>query len=121
MSLGTPWGLFRHYWVVAKLVISVVATVFLLVHMQPVGHIAPAVSETALREGELDGLRMQLVMEAVAACVAVLGATVLSVFKPGGLTSLRRQVSESGGRWCRTSAANAWSPESRARWRRRPR
>lgn len=35
MSLGTPWGLFRHYWVVAKLTISVIATILLLVHMQP--------------------------------------------------------------------------------------
>lgn len=87
MSLGTPKGLFRHYWVVAKLVISVIATVLLLVHMQPVGHMARAVAETALREGELAGLRMQLVMDAVAACVALLAATVLSVFKPWGLTS----------------------------------
>lgn len=30
-SLGTPWGLFRHYWVVTKLVLTVLATsIFLL-------------------------------------------------------------------------------------------
>ena len=29
-SLGTSWGLFRHYWVIAKLLINVFATVVLL-------------------------------------------------------------------------------------------
>src|SRR5829696_5533206 len=29
LSLGTKWGLFRHYWVVAKLLITVFATVIL--------------------------------------------------------------------------------------------
>jgi len=32
MSLGTTWGLFRHYWVVAKLVITVFSTVILLIY-----------------------------------------------------------------------------------------
>src|ERR1700704_845733 len=33
-SLGTPWGLFRHYWVVVKLLLTVFATVVLLVRME---------------------------------------------------------------------------------------
>lgn len=97
MSLGTPWGLFRHWWVVAKLIISVIATILLLVHMQPVGHMARAVAETTLREGELAGLRMQLVADAIAASVALLAATALSIYKPWGLTpygarALRRET-----------------------------
>jgi ABC-type anion transport system duplicated permease subunit len=36
-SLGTSWGLFRHYWVVAKLALTVLATITLLVHTQPIG------------------------------------------------------------------------------------
>lgn len=39
-SLGTEWGLFRHYWVLAKLLITVLATIVLLLHMQPICHIA---------------------------------------------------------------------------------
>lgn len=31
-SLGTPWGLFRHYWVLFKLLINVVATGVLLIY-----------------------------------------------------------------------------------------
>ena len=34
-SLGTTWGLFRHYWIVTKLLLTVLATIILLVHTQP--------------------------------------------------------------------------------------
>ena len=103
MSFGTPWGLLRHYWVVAKLIVSVIATILLLVHMQPVGHIARAVAETTLREGDLAGLRMQLVADAIAASVALLAATTLSIYKPWGLTpygarALRRETDGMSGR-----------------------
>src|SRR5918993_2346906 len=33
LSLGTPWGLIRHYWVVVKLVITLFSTVILLLYM----------------------------------------------------------------------------------------
>src|SRR5204863_5234971 len=33
MSLGTPWGLFRHYWVLISLALTIFATVVLLLHM----------------------------------------------------------------------------------------
>lgn len=33
LSLGTTWGLFRHYWVVLKLMITVFAIVILLIYM----------------------------------------------------------------------------------------
>ena len=86
MSLGTEWGLFRHYWVLAKFLITVLATILLLVHMQPVGHLARVVAETTLAHGELAGLRLKLVADAGAALLALLVATVLSVYKPQGIT-----------------------------------
>src|SRR3954466_2642437 len=36
-SLGTSWGLFRHYWVVAKLVINLFANVVLLMYLPGLG------------------------------------------------------------------------------------
>src|ERR671919_321085 len=33
MSLGTTWGLFRHYWVVFKFLIAVFSTIVLLIYM----------------------------------------------------------------------------------------
>src|SRR5918999_1074673 len=32
MALGTPWGLFRHYWVLISLGLTVFSTVILLLH-----------------------------------------------------------------------------------------
>jgi hypothetical protein len=33
-SLGTTWGLFRHYWILFKLLINVFATIVLLTYME---------------------------------------------------------------------------------------
>jgi hypothetical protein len=85
-SLGTTWGLFRHYWVLIKFLISILATVVLLLHLQPIGHLARVVAETSLSSGDLAGLRLQLVANAGAALVALLVATALSVYKPQGMT-----------------------------------
>jgi len=78
--------LFRHYWVLIKFLITVPATILLLVHMRPIGHLARVVAEVTLSRGDLAGLRIQLVADAGAAIVVLLVATVLSIYKPRGLT-----------------------------------
>lgn len=90
-SLGTPWGLFRHYWVLAKLIITIPATVVLLLHMQPIGRLAAVAAEATLLGSDLRGLRVQLVANAGAALVVLLVATTLSVYKPRGLTPCGRR------------------------------
>jgi hypothetical protein len=35
-ALGTAWGLFRHYWVPIKLLMTLLATLILLLHTQPI-------------------------------------------------------------------------------------
>lgn len=85
-ALGTPWGLFRHYWVLVKLLITILATLLLLVHMQPTTYLAGVAAERSLSDGDLRGLRMQLVADAGAALLALLVATTLSVYKPRGMT-----------------------------------
>src|SRR5207247_2220051 len=44
-SLGTPWGLFRHYWVVAKLLLTVFAISVLLAKMPLIGYAARLAAE----------------------------------------------------------------------------
>jgi hypothetical protein len=97
-SLGTAWGLFRHYWVVIKFLIAIFATIFLLLHMRPIGHLAEVVSRTTLANGELAGMRIQLVANAGAALVVLLVAMALSVYKPQGLTAYgwRKRQEERG-------------------------
>ncbi len=85
-SLGTTWGLFRHYWVVAKLVMTIPATLLLLLHMQPIGRIARVAAETTLSSADLRGPRIEVVVQAGAALLVLLAATALSVYKPRGMT-----------------------------------
>src|ERR1700687_2602525 len=81
-SLGTTWGLFRHHWVVAKLGLTVMATIILLVHTQPIGRVASVAAERMLSSADLRQLRIQLIADAGAALFALLVATTLSVYKP---------------------------------------
>lgn len=92
-SLGTSWGLFRHYWIVAKLLITVFASVLLLVHMQVASRMASVVAGTTIGAGDFHGMRIQLVGDAVAAIIVLLVATALSVFKPQGMTPFGRNQS----------------------------
>jgi hypothetical protein len=40
-SLGTRWGLFRHYWILVKLLMNVLATIVLLLYMQTLSRDPP--------------------------------------------------------------------------------
>ena len=85
-SLSTSWGLFRHYWVMAKLFLTVVATVVLLLKMKLMGYIAGAATTTALSSADLHRPRMELVVHSGGGLLVLLAITTLSVFKPWGLT-----------------------------------
>ncbi len=87
VSLGTRWGLFRHYWVLVKLIINVFASVILLLYMQTLGYLADVAVSGDLRE--LRGLTA--VIHGGGALVLLLGATALSVYKPRGMTRYGRR------------------------------
>jgi hypothetical protein len=86
-SLSSAWGLFRHYWVLFKLLINVVATIVLLMYMQTLGDLADVAAERTFSSPDLGGLRSASpVLHAAAALVLLLAATTLAVYKPRGLT-----------------------------------
>lgn len=95
LSLGTPWGLFRHYWILVKLVITVLSTLILLVHLQPISYLSHVAAEGALTSADR-GVQIQLVVAAAAGLLALLVATALAVYKPRGLTRYgwRKQYEE---------------------------
>jgi hypothetical protein len=96
-SLGTTWGLFRHYWILAKLLLTILASIVLLLHMKPISQIAGVAAETTLFQADLAGLRIQLVADAGAALLVLIVATTLSVYKPWGRTPYgRRKLHEQG-------------------------
>lgn len=83
-SFVTDWGLFRHYWVAIKLVLTIPAIILMLVHIESVRRAARVAAATIWPGADLSGLRLQLVSEASAALVALLVVTALSTFKPRG-------------------------------------
>ena len=85
-SLGTPWGLFRHYWITAKLLLTVFATTVLLVKLELVGYAARLAAETILPDADLHAAGLQLVVHAAGGLLVLLVLAVLSVFKPRGMT-----------------------------------
>ncbi len=85
-ALGTPWGLFRHYWVLIKLVITVVVAVVLALQMEGIAYMAAVARETAVADGDLRALRTSLAVHAGAGFLVLLVPTVLAIFKPRGVT-----------------------------------
>ena len=85
LSLGTTWGLFRYYWVVLKLGITVFATVILLIYLGTFRQMAgvaadPVVDLAAVRNASP-------IVHAILALVLLVAATVLGVYKPLGMTA----------------------------------
>ena len=90
-SVGTPWGLFRHYWVLAKLVMNLFATIVLLLYTQTLGRLAD-MAETTSAAGTPGSLRdASPALHAGAAVLLLVAATVLAVYKPQGLTRYGRR------------------------------
>jgi hypothetical protein len=85
LSLGTTWGLFRYYWVVLKLGITVFATVILLIYMGTFRQMAGVAADPIV---DLEVVRnASPIVHAIVALVLLLSATVLGVYKPFGTTA----------------------------------
>ena len=95
LSLGTPWGLFRHYWIIVKLVINILSTLILLVHVEPIRHLAHAAARGTLSPADRS-LQFQMVAASGAGILALLLCTGLAVYKPRGMTAYgwRKQYEE---------------------------
>lgn len=74
-ALGTEWGLFRYYWILVKLVLTLGAVTILLLHMPAVGRKAGVQAELVHAGGGL---------------LVLLATTTLSVYKPWGKTRYGR-------------------------------
>jgi hypothetical protein len=83
MSLGKKWGLFRHYWVLISLLLTIIATGVLVTHMPTVSYYTDmAVVADSLSH---DGLAGEL-FHAGIGLIVLLVIQVLNVYKPRGMT-----------------------------------
>ena len=90
-SLGTRWGLFRHWWIVVKLILTVVAVAVLFQHMRDVSRVALMVKDEVFPGSSL---RPELIHSAGGLLVLLVIMT-LSIMKPWGLTPYGRRVAQS--------------------------
>jgi hypothetical protein len=88
-ALGTTWGLLRHYWVVFKLLITVVSTLVLLIYMETFSFMADVAAD---QTADLSAVRNHSpLLHAFAALLLLLTATALAVYKPRGMTRYGRR------------------------------
>ena len=92
-STGTEWGLFRHYWILLKLVLTIGSTLLLQLHQfTAVAGAAKSVLGTAAGTlADAGHAGMQLAWDAGLALLVLILITTLSVYKPWGLTSYGRR------------------------------
>jgi hypothetical protein len=81
-ALGSPWGLFRHYWVTISLVLTTFAFVILVLHL-------PTVEDAAAVAGDPEADVTHLggdLFHSVGGLVVLLVPLALNIYKPRGMT-----------------------------------
>jgi hypothetical protein len=85
-SLGSPWGLVRHYWVLAKLILTVFTVIVLLLQMEGISYMARVAAEATISGTDLLGLRRSIRMHAAGGVLVLIALVALSIYKPRGMT-----------------------------------
>lgn len=85
VSLGTKWGLVRHWWVLVSLALTVFASVVLVVETGTIAAYAGVAADPATTAVELRGLG-STVVHSIGGSVVLLVVLLLNVYKPPGLT-----------------------------------
>lgn len=88
MALGTKWGVFRHYWVLFSLALTIFASVILLLHMPMVS--SQAEVARAADSASLDRLGGDVPHPAIGLAL-LLVILVLNIYKPRGMTRYGRR------------------------------
>ncbi|MFJ5958157.1 DUF2269 domain-containing protein [Paenarthrobacter sp. NPDC092416] len=82
LALGTRWGLFRHYWVLLKLVLTLVATVVLVLYTETIEPLAEIAQDPVMAGTQMPSP----LLHTGGALVVLLLATILAIYKPRGMT-----------------------------------
>lgn len=84
-SALSPWGLFRHYWVIVKLAMTVVILGVLMVQTPTIDGLGEAGLRSAVADVDW-ALRFSVLLHSGVGLIALLVVLILSVVKPQGLT-----------------------------------
>ena len=85
VSLGTTWGLFRHYWVIVSLILTGFAVIILFIEAQAIASFADTARDPTASAAEVRALGNSLGHSA-GGLVVLLVTLALNVYKPRGVT-----------------------------------
>ena len=99
VSVGTKWGLVRHWWVTISLAVTIIATAILLIETGTIAAYASVAADPDASTLEVRSLGNTLV-HSVGGALVLLGILVLNIYKPRGMTPYgwRKQQEERGSR-----------------------
>ena len=83
-GLVTRWGLFRHYWVTAKLLVTAIALVVLAAKLGLIRRAASIAAVRPFNEAERFDIGLQLLVHAAGGLAVMVIALILSIYKPRG-------------------------------------
>jgi hypothetical protein len=86
---GTKWGLFKYYWIVVKLFLTVVSTLLLLVHLSPITMLAEMASQKTTMVMDMKKVQVRVLFDAAAGLVVLIFVTAISIYKPWGRLPFR--------------------------------
>src|SRR5918999_1305808 len=108
MSLGTRWGLFRHYWVLMKFLISIIAALILFGFTQTLGSLGELAANRTLSLEQLRSLNQSPALHSGGGLLVLLITTILAVYKPWGMTRYGRRKQDSGAADPESSTNRGW-------------
>ena len=91
-ALGTKWGIFKHYWIIVKLFLTVAMTILLLLHMQPISYLADVATDPSFSNLKYSGQLIDIIAKAGAAILVLLAITSISIYKPWGKIQLTKKA-----------------------------
>lgn len=87
MALGTPWGLFRHWWVVFSLLLTLAAVFVLTEYSLSLRDVAAVAAKPTLSYSDLAMLKDPgHAVHNIGGIGVLLAVAVLNIFKPQGVT-----------------------------------
>ena len=90
-AFGTKWGLFKYYWIVVKLFLTIAMTILLLLHMQPISYLAGVAADPSFSNSQYAGQLIDIIVKAGAAILVLIAITTISIYKPWGKIQLTQR------------------------------
>jgi len=91
MSLGTSWGLIRHYWVVISFVLTLIAVGVLVAETRVIRSFADVAADPEASGADLRALGNTL-PHSIGGTLVLLVVLVLNIYKPQGMTRYGRRT-----------------------------